>query len=72
MIKAGYQLGHLDTVSVFSAMAAVAKSIALAPTAGTSYVNPHFLAREFSTLDHTEGRVGWTSSLATQKALLRS
>jgi alkanesulfonate monooxygenase SsuD/methylene tetrahydromethanopterin reductase-like flavin-dependent oxidoreductase (luciferase family) len=69
MLKAGHQVAHLDPMPIVSAMAAVIEFVSFAVTASTSYVNPHILARKYSTLDHlTEGRMAWNIVTSWSKA----
>ena len=49
-----------DPLLTISAMAAATKHLGFASTVSTTYIQPYYLARQFTTLDHlTKGRVGW-------------
>lgn len=52
--------GHLEPITLLSALAAVTHRIGLIGTASTTYSLPYTLARQFATLDHlSQGRAGW-------------
>lgn len=52
--------GHLEPITLLSALAALTRRIGLIGTASTTYSLPYTLARQFATLDHlSQGRAGW-------------
>ncbi|KAA0073788.1 FMN-dependent monooxygenase [Mycolicibacterium sp. P9-64] len=59
-IEQGAHFPQEEPPLVLSAMAAATKHLGLITTLSTSYHNPYFAAKLFTTLDHlTEGRVAW-------------
>ncbi|MGJ9460685.1 LLM class flavin-dependent oxidoreductase [Oceanobacillus sp. CF4.6] len=49
-----------DPLLTISAMASATKNLGFASTISTTYIQPYYLARQLTTLDHlTKGRIGW-------------
>ncbi|WP_019136513.1 LLM class flavin-dependent oxidoreductase [Cellulomonas massiliensis] len=52
--------GHLEPVTLLSAVAAVTERIGLIPSVSTTFTEPYNLARQLASLDHlSQGRAGW-------------
>jgi N-acetyl-S-(2-succino)cysteine monooxygenase len=70
LIRHNLPFGHVEPVSVLSAISSVTTSIGLIATASTTFSEPYNVARQFATLDHVSGgRAGWnivTSSTGEQ------
>lgn len=59
-IKYGIQFPRSDPALAIPIMSRVTTQLCFGLTANTTYIDPFYLARQFSTLDElTEGRIGW-------------
>lgn len=68
-----YLLGHLEPLTLLSAVAARTERIGLIGTVSTSYSEPYNVARQLASLDYlSDGRAGWNIVTTASQAAARN